>query len=582
MKSARLLASILLLVLVAATACDCNDAADADADTRIDNLASMLPATSEGVLVVPELADLPDNLDYALRRVEQFQPEARNNEQAINRMLGFRITDVESWDAAGFDPDGSLLFSMFGTRPVLAAHVDDTNAFETNVVGTLRRQLETEDPIEEQQFGERSFRISGQGLANDMAWFYDDSMVVLILPPLEAFEVFDTGTATSVANKLGDLQRDVSLAESQSFADFRSGIGSDFPVSLYLHSDYYLDNTDVDDQHLGFGGVDTLADSLMEWSNSNADNIGLGFRAGDQSIEVQGFVGGDDEVIAQARDAYSTEQDVQWDGLLTENTTFAARTSIDLSKSIETFLQNLPDSERRTIERELSQMGRNHDMDIMEDVIGAFSGHSLLVFYGVGPGISGAAGEFMQRDIPGGVNTFLNNSGLLYSIHFADADKKDQLLDYMTAFGGDQLQRSALEYDGEPVDDIEVLQLANIDEYPIRMFNDRNAVTLATAGLGESSVYEYLTERRDEPLLSEAENSPLGTQFATAERTNGLYLNFGNLQSSVRELGAPISGYANVLSPLHELLMTAGVDDDGFRMSTELAFSDPLEDDDEQ
>ena len=574
------------LLLLSTTACDgCgDDPAEVEADERIETLASLLPATSEAAVVVPELEELPDTLDKLFARGEHFNPDIRARERDINQTFGFRITDPESWEAAGFDLDGSAVFSMVGARPVLATYIDDQNAFETTVIGQLRNNFGAGSPIDDQTYGERSFRLSaGEGPANDMAWYVDDSIVVLIMPPFDALDVFETGSASSVANKLGHLDEDATLAKSKAFGEFRRGLGNDYPLSIYFHAERYFEHPDIDEDAIGVTGVDTLAHSLLEWSEANTNGAGLGLRADERRIKVHGFAGADDDVLAEAKEAYATEEDVDWGGMLTENTTLALRTAVDLPATVETYLDNLPDDERRTIERDLAQMGRNHELDINDDVIGAFSGHALVVFYGVGGDISEAVGHLMNQRFMPGSRAVLQNSGLLANLHFTDEDKKDRLLDHLTGFAGDGINRRALNYDGDDVDDIEIFETAQGSPFdvPIRLYSGDRSVTLGTAGINEGSTYEYLTNRRDEPALVDAEDRELGARFAGSENINGIYLNFNNLQGNIQTIGPPISGFANVLNPLDELLVEAGVDDDGFYTTGEMTFSQLLEDDDE-
>lgn len=581
MNNYRFLIPLLALVVALAPACNgcSSDHEDADADERIQMLASHLPATSDVVLVVPETGQLPETLDYTMGRLAHFRGDIETLERNINHSLGFRVTDPESWDAAGFDLDGSMMISMIGARPVVAAHIDDENSFRTNVIGRLRQQFDIQTPIESRTFGGRDFQVSGAGMADDMVWYIEGSTVVLVMPPFNAFDVFETGTATAIANKLGDMDPEATLAHSDGFDAFYQSIGSKYPTSLYVDAKRYFDRPAVANDQVGVAGFDTIVRSLVDWSHDNTDAAGIGFRAGDQRIELHGFAAGDDEVVDQARQALGADDEFDINGLLTENTTVAVRTAVDLNQLLDTYLENLPDDQRRTFQRQLSRADEDSDMDMNDDVLGALSGHSLLVFYGLAGNAGNSLGQFMGGDLFGGLRTLSNNSGLMAHVQFSDADKMDALLDYTSESVADLIDRRPLEYDGDPVDGFQVIEPAEQELMPLRMVTGERTATLTTAGINEQSAYQYLTDAREEGRLADDDTRPLGAEFATADAINGIYVNFDGLADSIRQFGAAAAGYANVIDALHEVLLTAGVEDDGLHARTQITFSEPLEDD---
>lgn len=585
MKSARTLAIMVVFSLVLGAACDgcgaCTDERlEADADTRVTALANLLPATTDAAIVIPELSELPDALDYTFGRLEHVDPDARALENQINQVLGLRVTDIESWDAAGFAPDSSMMFSMVGGRPVMAAYLDDKNAFQTHFVGRLRERTETSVPIQENAIGDRDFQVSGTGPVSDMAWFHDDAIVVLVFPPLSELEALNTGSAISVANKLGTVDEDTSLAGSKRFADFRQGLGNDYPLSLYVDAERYFERPEVADESFDLGPLGAVLESLMHWSQSHADATGIGYRAGDQRIEMHAFAAGDDEFLEEARQSYATDADTEWDGLLTENTTVAARTGFDLSGAAETFFDSLSDEEREMAKRQLDGLGRDYDLDIEDDILAALSGHSLLVFYGVGGDITSAMRPFSNGDIFTGTRLALANSGLLINLHFEDPEKLSPLLSKIGDAREDVLDHRPIDRDDADAD-IAVLQPRDLSLFPFRIFATDRSATIATAGIGEAAMYDYLTDNRDESSLADVEELRLGPEFADAQGLNGLYVNFANIRSNMRNIPL-LAGYANTIRMVHELLITAGVDDHGFYLSTKLDFSDPLQDDEDQ
>lgn len=584
MNNPRILVVLIALVVAATAACDgCGDDAPAEVDERVEQMASFIPGEADAALMAPELSDFPENFDYALQRADHVWAETRQVENTLNQALGFPTAATESWEAAGFDTDGSLMVSLVGARPVMTAHIADKNAFETHVIGHMREKFEAETPIEDQVFGDREFRVSGGGMPQDMAWFYDDSLVVLVMPPYSAFDYLDGGSATSVAADIGEMGDEDSLAHDDAFNEFLDAVGQDYPVSLFFDARRYFDRPEVDNE-IGIPQIDDVARSLVEWSRHNADTTGIGFRAGDQSVKLHGFASTDEETLEEARRAYTTTAETDTTGMLTENTAGAVKTAFDLSRAVDGYLEDLPEQQRDNLEGRLDQWGTNYEIDMREDVIEAISGHSLLVFYGIGPEFEQVLGHVMspRPDIQSAARVGLNNSGLMLNFHFEQQDQKDRLVGRMSDFAGELIDRDQLTYDGAAVDGFEVLQAADVDRVPIRMFSHNQSLTLASTGLSPDSAYEYITDRREEGGLAEAEGFELGARFAEADDINGLYLNFENLQNNLRQLGTAGSAAANYLDSLDELLMTATVADDGFRSDTELTFTEPLDDEPEQ
>ncbi len=581
MSSCRSLVLLTLFsfLVVSFAGCDRCRSDDAEAAQQsVAELAVLVPANADTALVVPKIEDLPPTFDYALRRMGHVNPDARAYATFLRRQLGVDLTDVESWEEAGFDTDGSLMISLVSGRPVFTAHLDDEDDFEETVIANFRRQLGTQGGIEDETIAGRSFRVSGDDAGDDMAWFFDDSRVVWVMPPFDAFAVYESGSAASVANKLGGLDEDTSLANSDSFVQFQKGIGNEFPVSIFFDVALHMDSADqLPTDALGVTGVDTLIDGLTQWSQANAGGAGVGLRAGDQRLEIRTFAGGDDELIAKTREFYSTDADIDWQGLLTERIVVGTRTSFDLQRTVDTYLETLPDEHRRMIRREMQQLSDQLGLDVEEDVLGAFSGHTTAAFYGVTDGAGSVPRLFMTGRIERGVQTLLSNMGLLVSFHFADVDKMNQLADTLEDQARGLVRRNALTYQGSETDDVEILAPASIRAFPLRLAIKDDVVTLATAGISEDDLYEYLTASRSETLLADSDDHPLGAQFAESDNPNGLYLNFANLRRNMRNISL-LANYAGTIEFLHELLMVVDVDDHGIYVDTIVQFTDPLAD----
>ncbi len=260
---------LVLLVALSAAGCDgCSSSLEApadDAEARIAAHAQLIPADADAALVVPEIRQMPETMHNVLQRHRHVDPGAQNLATRISQDLGVQITSLEMMELAGFHLDGSLMVSMVDGRPVLTIDVADKSAFERYFTGHIRRERRTETRIEDVEFGEREFRVSGDSTLDDLAWTFDGSSAIVVLPPYEFFEDYTSNSAPDVAERLGKMSPDETLADSDAFQSFRERIGDDYPVGLYLSWAQLLDD------------------------DSAGDIVGMGFRGQPQSIDIDAF-----------------------------------------------------------------------------------------------------------------------------------------------------------------------------------------------------------------------------------------------------------------------------------------------------
>ena len=576
MKRLSLMALLLVALFVLQTGCDgCREDVDDDAQERIDALSTFVPATTDAAIIVPEIGAFPQTVDHLFKRLEHFNPQARAPESALRQNLGLHLSDPESWDQAGFDLDGSLMISMVGSRPVLTAHIDDSNAFETYIVGRLRQMFDTQTSIERQDYGDRRFRTSGTGPSDDMAWFIDGHTVVLVMPPADTLDVFATGSAASVATELGGVDEDNALRTSPAFQDFRRGIDTDYPISFFVDVNRYLERDIDESDSLGMSGLNDLIRSAAQWSQDNAGGAGFGLKTDAETIQFRGYAAGDEEILAQAAEAYQAEADLDWAHFLTDQTTLATRTSFDLSSTVETYLESLPDDHRRNIQREMTEMGRDLDMDFDDDILGAFSGHTQFIFYGFGEGISRVATALMGGQIERGIQNGLAATRLALNVHFDDIDKVEALLgvaeEHVAGLYHHRNSATAEDDDNGDEDNGDDAQST-----PIHSKIHGNTFSLFTAAIDADMADDLIAGESGATPLADSDH-PLGQRFATDDALNGLYLNFSNLRSNMRNIPL-LAGYTSTIDALHELMITAEVEDHGIYLDATLQFSDPLED----
>lgn len=572
----RKLSLLLLALLVFSTGCaKCKSDSTSlprAADARLTALSDILPEYVDGVILIPEITPMQETLDAASRRVTHFNPSVSVLEQQIQRRFGLKLSDSQSWEEAGIRKDGSVLIALTSGRPVVLTYVEDREKFEARIIERIRTYTKIDSPIRTENMGGHDIRVSGTQAGTDIAWFYDGPTVILALPPFNAAEVYLGGAAPTVVNNILTADKESSLAQSQAFKDFRKALGDNYPISVYLNSKRYFEQDDNPD----FGFLGSLVEGLASWSKSNAEAAGFATRVDAERFEVRAYLGGDDELLNEARAAYGTKADTDWNGMLTNNTALALRTNIDLAQAYQSFIEGLPDENRRAFQRELAQFGRAYDLDIEEDVIAAFSGYSLITFYGLGGDMTRLLSAFSGNSSAGDIlRTLLANAGLMVNINFTDKAKLDTLLNRFAQFGGDHLDRRPLLSEGKEIKEIEVFEPKALNLFPARLFRKDASLTLAAAAIGEGSVHQYMEGTRSEGTLDKSDEFKLGKRFAETEAINGVYINVQNLRQNLRQMPL-ISGFAGQLQPFHEALLEGGVDDNGFYASFIVDFTEPL------
>lgn len=572
----RKLTLILLALLLFSTGCaKCKSDSTAlprAADARLSALSETLPADVDAAIIIPEIDPMQSTLKAASQRISHYNPQFDQLEQQIVRRFGLRLSEQDSWKEAGLLADGSLLVGLTSGRPVVITFVEDREKFEAKVIERIRTYGKIDSPIRTETIANRQIRVSGEQAGSDIAWYYDGPIVTLALPPFDAMGVYTDGSAATIVSNIAAADKEASLGKSQAFKDFRKALGDHYPVSIYLNSKRYFEREDK----ANFGALGPIVEGMASWSKSNADAAGFAARVDGERFEVRAYLGGDDELIKEARAAHDKKVDTDWNGMLTTNTALAIRTSFDLHKAYQTFIEGLPDEERRSFRRQLAQFGRAYELDVEEDVIAAFSGNSLITFYGMGGDMTRLLAAFTADAEPIDIiRTLLANAGLLINLHFTDAAKLDTLLNRFAQFGGDHLERRPLLADGKEIKDVEVFEPKALNLFPARLFRKETSLTLAAAAIGENSVHQYLTSARSEGTLDKSEEFALGKRFAQTENLNGVYLNVKNLRSNLRRIPL-ISGFAGQLQPFHEALIEGGVDDHGFYASFTVDFTEAL------
>ncbi|TXD32234.1 hypothetical protein FRC96_18335 [Lujinxingia vulgaris] len=565
-----------LAALLIAPACDgCGSkkgAIPASAQDRITQLSEQLPLSTDALIIAPKLDETREALDIVMRRTEAFNPAVRMIESQIQREWGIKLNDPESWKRAGITPDGSLMVAMVVNRPVLVTYVADKQAFESVFVERLRKTFEITEPVRNEKMGKTSLKISGKSGGLELAWFYKDNIAFVALPAFDAIEALEEGTALAIATQIQTTAAEESLGKSAPFMAFRDNLAKDLPLSVYVDPDRYLARVEQA-PNPNPTPVDELIEQVALFSQNNAEGAGVGLIATDTRIQLKAYAGGNEELVKKAREAYLSQMEADWANLLTKNTMLGVRTSFDMPKAYQAFLDGLPEENSRAIRRNLVEMGRNYNLNLEDDVIAAMTGHSLIAFYGIGTRqLMGALGQGAPIQQ---IMSVLSASGLLISADFSEQRKLEALVDSLGQFATGYAELRPLNYKGAPVDDARVLVPANLNALPARLFQRGDNLTIAAAGMGEDAVYEYLSGKRDEPALKDVEGLDLGARFASEKNLNGLYFNFERLRENFGSMPM-IGNVISTLDPLQELLLEVAVEEEGLFATASLDFVAPL------
>ncbi len=515
----------LLLVLLFAFGCDkCGNkeaTIPATPKERVQDIATHMPAKVEALVFLSDLKKTREGINVVKDRfsglgfVEGFEKSFQTN-------FGLNLTDRESWKRAGIAPDATAAIGAYRSRIIFTTYVENRQQFEKILTDKAKNAFQIKSVTKNETVGGHKMKILSDDPARQIAWLYKGKLAIVCMPATSVKEALDDGTGSLVLADIAGTKKEVALGSTEGFKAFQKDIGEASTVSVFFNPVEYMNSDDFKAAMKDNPEVEAGA----AWTKQNVQYAGLGVNVTDNQADAKLRVGMKGDVAKQVVDALKPPQKFDWNGFSTQLVLLGLRFSFDAKKVWKLITDNLPDEDRRGMQRSLKMQSQALNLDIETEIINKLTGNIGVFFYGVSGGI--------QSLMPGaskGADPW-TKAGLIVSLQFDEPASVTSAVDKMMSPLAMMLSRKPVTIDDAPVEGWEMLEVTGPGA-PGRLYINGANVYFATMALAPKSVIEYATNKRSEGRLKDAEGMDLGKAFAGEAPFNGLYLNAARLRDNV-------------------------------------------------
>jgi hypothetical protein len=561
---ARLALLSLSIMLVAGLGCDALGCGGGDvpgtASDRVEDMASHLPQKTQMSFVVGDLEGMRTSLSTARDTIGDAIPTDLIQEQAKNE-LGIDVFDAESWKKSGIAKNGGLTLAVYNKRPVLVTYIADQQKFEKAFSDQLKKSMGIEGMVKNEKVGGADVKVLGssdkEGSEDQtVAWAYDGKTVVAVFPESDALaEITTDGEATgakeAVAALIG-LKSDKSLASLASYKKFNKALASEQSMAVFINANEALteDRMAALDQ-----SGDPMTRLAAPWFKENVDAIGMSMHVENNTMTFRTWADLPEEIIKRAQQIMTPAGENPMEGFATANTLMGLRFSVDMPKLWAFYKETLPKEQRDQLDAELATASKQMKLDVEKDIINQLTGNMGVLFYGIDKSVIEQAGGNAMRAI---MMQPFKMLAVLVPIQFKDKASLEKVVTALNETSGGLATRSTVK------DDVEVFKMKNVTQARGQLFLQDDLLVYSTNAFSDESVYQYITGKREEKKLTDADKLDKGEQFATDEKYNGLYVNFLRAQNQLGDVVAQAQPQAaEYLKKAEEAALTTSVDDNG-------------------
>lgn len=531
------------------------------ADERLEQMGNRLPADTEMATVVGDLEKMRTSITTAKETLGDTVPMADLFEEQAKEELGVDLTDAESWKKAGIAPDGGLTLAVVNERPVFMTYVKDKKKFEKHFSDQIKKTYDI-DGMPKTEGGDTKVKVLGSEDAEQVAWTYFGELVIVSFPPAENFEG-EPGPIVDTVKAVATTKEENALAQTQGYKDFSKALAADNALAVYINTGKFLDEERMEELK---SETDEIGKATADWIKNNVEGAGLGMNVDGNTAKLRTWFGFNDETTKALKEVNQPPSAAPFQDLATQNTLAGLRISLNWDKFWSMYLDAMPETERKQLEKQLSQAGQmaGNELDVQKDVIDQLSGNIGVFFYGAN------LGEIMNSRTRGMMG-MVPNLGLVLAVEFKSDKALDKVVSALVDGSKGAVERRALELDsGETNDDIEVLDVKNTKQTPGRLYIHGSKLAFGTSAISEQSMFEYMTGERDEGPLADAENLDLGESFASQEKYNGLYVNVVRAKNHLMDqkdsnpmVAQMIQPAQKFLNSVEEVALTSEINDIG-------------------
>ncbi len=564
----RLTAWPLLAFLVVAlsfagltTGCkDDGEMPDSAAD-RLEQMGNRLPADTEMAAVVGDLAEMRTSITKAKDAVGDSVPMADLFEEQAKNELGVDITDAESWKKAGIAPDGGLTLAVVNDRPVFMTYVKDKKKFEKHFADQIKKSYDIEG-MPKTEGGDTKVKVMGKEDGDQIAWTYFGELIIVSFPPADDFEG-EPGPIVDTVKSVATTKEENALAQTQGYKDFSKALAKDNALAVFINTGKFLDEEQMKELE---ADADEMGMATANWVKNNVDGAGVAMNVENNTATLRTWFGFNDKTTKTLQAVNKPTSAAPFESMATQNTIAGMRMSVNWDEFWKLYLDTMPEAERKQLEKQIAQVGQmtGGELDMQKDVIDQLSGNIGVFFYGA------KLGDILnsrQRGVMGAAP----NIGLAVAVEFKTKEALDKAANAIVSSskGAFEIRPLKLE-DGKSADDVQVVSVKNVKGTPAKAYIKGKELVVATTGLSEQSVYEYMTGKREEGNLTEAEKLDLGKAFAGQEKYNGLYVNMLRAKSHLTSqkddnpmIGQMLKPADKFLNSIEEMALTSDIDDLG-------------------
>ncbi len=553
----RQMSLLLALFLFSAVACDggCGKKEAKIPETpveRVEQMASHLPTNTELAVFVGDIDASRKSLNTLKDKLGQ-QGLVDTVKTQFRNDFGIDPLSEESWKNAGVAPKSGFTVGYVRSRVVFMTYVENRQKFEKVLTEKTKKAFGIEAVVKSEKQGKIDMKVLSQDPARQIAWLYKGKLAIVVLPATSGQGALMEGSARQVLATASETTKETGIPSTAGWADFTKRLAKNYPITAYLNSQAYLARDEVKKE---IAEDPTLATSA-DWANKNVKYVGAGFRVEGAEARLDVFGATSKEFVESAKKVQTVAKAYDWTGFATEHTLLGLRVSVDPKAGWKLAMDNLPEDERRGIQRRLQIMGEQYALDIEKDVINKLSGNIGLFFYGV----AGNPLQLMQAD-PG---LIASKAGLLIAIPFDSAESLNAVVQKVMGPLGQMITSRPAKIDGEDDPTMTVIELT-MPTAPGRFYVSGENLIFATTAFGDSAIKKYLDKQRPEKSLAEVDDLNLGKEFTKEANFNGIYF---NSKRAMDNLGTVIafSGLGEVLAQTEEAALTFGVEDGGLAAS---------------
>jgi hypothetical protein len=486
------------------------------AEERVEQMGNRLPADTELATVVGDLAKMRDSINTAKNKLGDSVPMTALFEEQAKNELGVDITDPESWKKSGIAPDGGLTLAVVNDRPVFMTYVKDKKKFEKHFSDQIKKSYDIEG-MPKSEGGDTKIKIMGKEDGDQVAWTYFGELAIVSFPPADNFDG-EPGPIVDTVKAVATTKEENALAQTQGYKDFTKALAKDNALAVYVNTGKFLDEDRMKDIE---SNTDELGVASAEWIKENVDGAGLGMNVDGNKATVRAWFGFNEATTKSLKAVNTPTSAAPFESLATQNTLAGLRMSVNWDEFWKLYMDAMPEDERKQFEKQIAQAGQmaGDNLDIQKDVIDQMSGNIGVFFYGAN------IGELMKSRARGMAGT-IPHLGLIATVEFKSDKALDKIVKGLVESSKGAVERRPLKLEsGEAADGIEVLAVKNMKETPGQLYMQGSKLAFATSALSEQSMYEYMTGKREEGNLADADKLDLGENFAGEEKYNGLYVN---------------------------------------------------------